>query len=55
MAKKKQPAVHVKLAATSSCTLFASFEMRCPLCRVMVPPDTLHQCEVKEQNAQARG
>lgn len=51
--KKKAPA-KVTVKATGSCTMFASFAMRCPLCRVMVQPDTLHQCEVKETNAQDR-
>jgi hypothetical protein len=29
------------------CSLFASFEMACPLCRVVVPANTRHECETK--------
>lgn len=30
---------------SASCTLYATMEMTCPLCRAVVPANTRHHCE----------
>lgn len=44
---KKKPAVTVRV--TGVCTLFATIEMRCPLCDVIVPAGTPHSCKRLEE------
>ena len=41
---KPKPAKTTVSVAVASCTIYATFAMECPLCRVIVPAETEHTC-----------
>lgn len=47
MAKKK-PAVRIA-TTKATCELFASFDMPCPLCQVVIPANTWHVCQKDQE------
>lgn len=42
--RRTQPRVRTTVNY-GSCELFSSFEMRCPLCGLLIPPNTAHTCK----------
>jgi hypothetical protein len=44
--KPKQPKPVMRVTTTAAtCTLFATFAMVCPLCRLTIPAHTTHSCQ----------